>query len=178
MRLGSRNRALLLASGAAATISAAVLALPGVGSAKTSDPHCARSQLLLQFMDEQAGLGHRYVDYGFKNVGSSSCTLTGYPRVMLQDKHGHVMTASRAKVTHDSVSPVQTVVIEPGKHGFFTFTWVDGAFCPPHAFTFYGLLVFPPHDKFGFHRQTATTTACPGLVRVTAVRSKLFDLGS
>ena len=139
----------------------------------TTPPRCTRAHLRLKFVDMQGATGHRYIDYAFKNVGSSSCSLRGYPRASLLNKSGHRKTAARAQVGHDPVSPVRTVVIKPGKRAFFTFTWVDGGFCPGNSFNFYGLRVAPPHDIGTFTRQFGKTPACGHSARVFAVRPKL-----
>jgi hypothetical protein len=120
----------------------------------------------------QSATGHRDVDYAFKNVGAGNCSLRGYPRALLLRKSGRRLRGSRARVTHDPISPVRTVVIKPGKRAFFTFTWVDGGFCPGNDFTFYAVRVFPPHDLRGFVRHFGKTPACGSSAMVSAVRPK------
>jgi hypothetical protein len=135
-------------------------------------PHCSTSQLRLRFVDTQAALGHRYIDYAFENAGARKCSLAGYPTVVLLDKLGHVIRSAHAKVGHFSVSPIRTVVIGSGKRAFFSVRWGDGAFCPGSAFTFYGLRVSPPNNAIGFRRHLGKAPACDASGGVSAVRPK------
>lgn len=141
-------------------------------ASSSAAPHCSTAQLRLMFVDAQAALGRRYIDYAFKNAGASSCSLRGYPTGLLLDKQGHVIGSAHAKVAHFSASPIRTVVIGSGKRGFFTFVWGDGAFCPGRAFTFYGLQVSPPNNAIGFRRGLGKTSACDARAAVSAVRPK------
>jgi hypothetical protein len=136
---------------------------------------CSGARLRLKFIDMQAATGHRYIDYALKNVGARDCSLRGYLGAVLLTKSGGLLRGSRARVTRDPVSPLRTVVIEPGKRAFFTFTWVDGGFCPGNAFTFYAVRVLPPQDVRGFVGRLGRTPACGRSARVSAVRPKLFS---
>ncbi len=139
----------------------------------SATPRCTRAQLHLKFLQTQAATSHRFSDYAFVNAGNSACFLRGYPRVILVNKRGNGMHRTRAKVSHDPVSPVRTVVIKPGKRGFFTFSWAVGGACPGHTFAFYGLRVTPPGDHKNFRPKLSKTSACNQSATVTAVRPKL-----
>lgn len=141
----------------------------------TTALNCTRAHLQLKFVDRQGATGHRYVDYALKNVGASSCSLRGYPDLVLLTRSDRAMHGTRATVHHDPVSPVRTVVIAPGKRAFFTFGWVDGGFCPGESFSFYGLRAFAPKDTMGFARPYARTPACGGSPMVSRVRPKLYS---
>lgn len=147
---------------------------PPTTPSPSATPRCSRAQLRLKFVDMQGATGHRYIDYAFKNVGTTACSLSGYPRGQLLTKRGRVMHGAREKVGHDPLSPMRTLVIDPGKRAFFTFTWVDGGFCPGDSFTFYALRVFPPGDLRGFVRRFGQTPACSKSAMVTRVRPKRF----
>jgi hypothetical protein len=168
-----RSRMLVLASASALVIATGILAAPAFGS-DTAVPHCSSAQLQLEFVDTQAATGHRYIDYAFKNVGAAKCALRGYPGAALLNKHGHVLHSSNAKVGHRPLSPVRTVVIEPGKRAFFSFVWADGGFCPGHTFTFYSLRVFPPQDTGTFEWHLGETFTCDDSATVTRVRPKRY----
>lgn len=139
-------------------------------------PRCLRAQLRMKFVDMQGATGHRFIDYKLTNVGASSCSLRGYPGAVLLKKNGAVKHAPAAKVGQDPVSPVKTIVVDPGKHAFFTFTWVAGGFCPGDNFAFYAVRLFPPNDVNGFKRHFGWTPACASSVQVFAVRRTLKGL--
>lgn len=141
-------------------------------SGTTTTPYCTFADLSLKYIDTQGATSHRYVDYAFENVSKTACRLRGYPRIVLLNKSGHAIHHSWAKVTHDPVSPIRTVVIKPGKRGYFTFTWVTGTACPGHFFTFYALRAYPPHDFKNFERHPGKTSPCNKSAKVTAVRPK------
>ena len=165
MRGASRSRALPAATIAVFVLAAWCLAGPAAGSS-SAVPQCSTVQLRLGIVDTQAALGHRYIDYAFKNAGATNCSLRGYPTVVLLDKQGHVIHSAHAKVVHSPVSPIRTVVIGSGKRAFFTFMWGDGAFCPGRAFTFYSLRVSPPNNAIGFRPVLGKTPACDALTTV------------
>lgn len=172
MRFALRSTKLLLMCGAL-VVAPGVLAAPAFGSGSPV-PHCPTSHLRLKFVQLQGATGHRYIDYAFKNVGAMQCSLRGYPRVVLVNRHGRAIRAQRAKVGRWPLSPARTVVIDPGKRAFFTVMWVDGGFCPGNTFAFYGLRVFPPRNLAGFRRHFGRTLTCDGSAIVSAVRPKLF----
>lgn len=139
-------------------------------------PRCLRAEMQMKFVDMQGATGHRFIDYKLTNLGASSCSLRGYPGAVLLKRNGAVKHAPAAKVGQDPVSPVKTIVVDPGKHAFFTFTWVAGGFCPGDNFAFYAVRLFPPNDVNGFKRHFGWTPACANSVQVTAVRRTLQGL--
>jgi hypothetical protein len=176
MICGVRSRVLLSAlalGGALVAGGGTPIAALGAGSAR---PRCLTSQLRLSFVDAQAGLGHRYADYALKNLATTPCRLYGYPGVILLDAHGRALTSSHATVTRWTVSPRRTVVISPGQRAFFTFTWLDGGFCPGHSFSYSGMRVYPPGATRAIQRSESATAACDGSAMVSAVRPKLYSL--
>ena len=154
--------------GAAMVLAVGALALPALGAARTASS-CSTARLSLQFLGQQAATGHRFNQYAFKNVGNATCSLRGYPRAVLLDKHGNVLRSARATVARWSIVKVRTVVVGPGKRGFFTFAWAAGPFCPGHAFTFYKLRVTPPGNATGFVVNLGRTSACNGSAKRSAV---------
>ena len=175
MTAASRSRVLPPATIAAFVLAAWFLAGPAAGSS-SAVPKCSTAQLRLKFVDMQAATGHRFIDYAFENAGARKCSFRGYPTVVLLDKRSHVIHSAHAKVGHFAISPIRTVVIGSGKRAFFSFTWVDGAFCPGSAFTFYDLRVSPPNNAIGFRPHLGKTLACDASARVSAVRPKRFPL--
>jgi ABC-type oligopeptide transport system substrate-binding subunit len=140
MKTASRILAAILA-GAFVILSAAVLAGPALTAAATK--HCLTAQLRLKVVSVQGATEHRYVDYAFKNAGTSSCILRGYPAAVLRDKHSKAMVSSAAKVRQWSLSKIRTVTLSPGKRAFFSFEWTDADFCSG-SFVVYSVRISPP----------------------------------
>ena len=172
MQSALRSRIVHVGTTAAVVLAAGALAVPALG-AGGAIPRCSTGQLHLKFVQEQGATGHRFIDYAYKNVGPAACSVRGYSSAALLDKHGHVIQSGHAKVSHWTISRVRTVVIGPGKRAFFTFTWVDGGFCPGHSFTFYRLRVSPPNSTAGFQRHLGKTATCDSSAKVSAVRPRL-----
>jgi hypothetical protein len=175
MKSASRSRVVRFGAAVAAVLATGVLAIPALGAGAATS-RCSTSQLRLRFVQSQAATGHRFIDYAFKNAGAAACSLRGYPSAVLLDKHGHVIQSTDAKVGHWTISEVRTVVISPGKRAFFTFTWVDGGFCPGKSFSFYSLRVSPPNNAAGFQQHLGKTPTCNGSAKVSAIRPKLSKL--
>ena len=175
MKAASRRRVVRFGTAAAAVLAAGALAMPALGAGAATS-RCSTSQLRLRFVQSQAATGHRFIDYAFKNAGAAACSLRGYSSAVLLDKHGHVIQSADAKVGHWTISKVRTVVISSGKRAFFTFTWLDGGFCPGKSFTFYRLRVSPPKNAKGFQRHLGKTPTCNGSAKVSAIRPKLSKL--
>jgi hypothetical protein len=58
---------------------------------------CRDADLSVRHVTEDAAMGGvNTIDYAFRNISSSSCTLIGYPRFELLDKSGHVRPRGRA----------------------------------------------------------------------------------
>ena len=174
MKAASQSRAHRFGTAAALVLAAGLLAMPALGAGAATS-RCSTSQLRLRFVQTQAATGHRFIDYAFKNAGPAACSLRGYSSAVLLDKHGHVIQSADAKVGHWTISKVRTVVISSGKRAFFTFTWLDGGFCPK-SFTFYSLRVSPPKNAKGFRQHLGKTPTCNSSAMVSAIRPKLSKL--
>jgi len=168
MKPGSRILAAILAS-ALVILGAAVLAGPALTAAATK--HCLTAQLRLKVVSEQGATGHRYVDYAFRNAGTSNCTLRGYPSAVLRNKHAKPMVSSAAKVRQWSLSKIRTVTLSPGKRAFFSFEWTDADFCTG-SFVFYSVRISPPGSASGLVWHAGKTGACNKSARMSAVRPK------
>jgi uncharacterized cupredoxin-like copper-binding protein len=75
--------------------------------------------------------GERAVDFAFKNISRSPCTLKGYPRVELLDRSGRLARHGRAVNNADLAGdqPGQTpqlVTLAPGKTAWFLFHFNNG----------------------------------------------------
>ncbi len=171
MGAASRSTMAKLVTGAGVILVVGVLALPALGAASAASS-CSGGQLSLKFIGQQAATGHRFNQYAFKNTGSATCSLRGYPGAVLLDKRGRVIHSARASVGHWTLVKVKTVAIAPGKRAFFVFTWAAGPFCPGHNFTFYNLRVSPPGSAKTFVWRLGKTSACNNSTKITAVNAK------
>lgn len=172
MTRAKRSRA-VLAAAAALVVTGGAAAVPAM-AASTGVPQCSSAHLSLAFLDKQAAMGHRFIDYSFTNVGKVACRLRGYPAALLLSRYGAVNLATWATVAQWPLSPVRTVQIAPGQQAFFTFHWTPGAFCPGREFKFYGLRLAPPQVATGFPWRLGYTVACDGSAMVSAVRPQTF----
>jgi len=139
----------------------------------TTAPNCVRFHMRLKFVDVRGTSADRHIDYAFENVGASTCSLRGYPKFVLLSSNNRALTESGTKVRHDSVSPVRTVVVKPGKRTFFTLSWAGSSSCSGNTFTFPAFEVYAPKDRIGFERKLGNAVACTGSTKVSAVRPKL-----
>lgn len=124
------------AVGALAGISASITP----AGAATAIPRCRAAQLRLHFVFLDAATGHRFWDFAYRNTGPT-CTVRGYPRIVLLDRHGHRIAA---RIRHVPNDPPATLTLAHGKRALFTFLDLDGGFCPGHAFTAYRFKLAPP----------------------------------
>lgn len=116
---------------------------PASGLAQAT-PRCATSNLRLDFVDGQGATSHRYWDLALRNVGASSCSLKGFPRVALLN--------SRARPINDRPTRVngftkRSVVLAPWQVAYFSFGYAVSGPCLPNFFYAYGIEVFPPGAK-------------------------------
>jgi streptogramin lyase len=134
---------------------------------------CSTSHLRLAFQRGLGTLGHRELDLSLRNAGLAACTLTGYPRVWLLNRHGRVLVAAKRAPGY----AVGTVTLAPGRRGFFTVIYAASGPCLPHYFVAYGFRVTPPGGagSRGLHRGPLDVCAVHigGRPEVTPVRARL-----
>jgi hypothetical protein len=63
-------------------------------AAHAQAPRCTTRQLEITVHGDDGGLGHGSEQLWFRNRGRP-CTLHGYPRVLLLDRHGHIVGRAR-----------------------------------------------------------------------------------
>ena len=93
-------------------------------------PECGDEQMRLATGFGGVGLGHVATVLLFKNVGNSSCYLTGYPGVALTDADNHTLwnaarTMSGYSGGASGYSSPPTVVVAPGAIVSALLEWVD-----------------------------------------------------
>jgi hypothetical protein len=165
----SRSRLVIVA---AIAVVGAGLAAPS-GGLGAGPPKCFSSQLALKFVSFQGATGGRFWEMAFKNT-STTCTLRGFPKVQLLDKHGH---AIHKPVGHWTLVPVKTVRLARNKLAFFVFRYTDGGFCPGMSFDAARFEFTPPNRHAGFvynpvPKNHGVPSLCTGSARVTAVSAK------
>lgn len=108
------------------TLAAAVsLSLALSARAATTVFPCHASQLHLRGLGEQGATGNRFYEFAFTNRGFP-CTIKGYPRLTLLNKHGHIVTAT---VTHWAGTHASRITLGHTRRAFFFVRYLDGAFC-------------------------------------------------
>lgn len=118
----------------------------GPGAALAVSPPCKGGQLSLAAAGGDAGMGHRRAIIGVQNTGAATCSLTGYPAVVVQDRQNRDLTAIRSNRARGSyLSSGQTpspVELAPRGRAYFDIAWV----------------VVPSEDK--------GETSCPSVTRI------------
>jgi len=108
---GRRSTALTLSMLAALAAATAVLALPGHARAATAPAACSPTQLVTYVRPSPGGgsAGATTFLLSFSNVGSSACTLRGFPGVSAVDQSGHQL----GKAAQRSGGGVKTITLKP-----------------------------------------------------------------
>jgi len=114
-----RRRTLLLAAGCVLVLAAA-LATPSLGLGSFTS--------------------HRSWDLALRNVGSTTCSLNGFPAVRLLNSHAQGLPTTVGHVS----GPPHNTVLAPFHRAFFSFTYPVSGPCPAAVFA-YGVRVGPPH---------------------------------
>ncbi|GHH83623.1 hypothetical protein GCM10018793_46180 [Streptomyces sulfonofaciens] len=116
-------------------------------AASKSVPACATSKLKTTAENFSAGAGHTTFQIVFQNIGTASCTLSGYPGVSFVKAH-NVQLGKAASRTSTPSGPVTLI---PNAHAYADVRTVDG----PGGYTdeecdlttVPTLRVYPPNQK-------------------------------
>ncbi len=144
MKLTRRSGRLLAAAVACLAIGIPAIALASSGSRSAASPRCtaARTYVWLALSPNGAA-GTIYYPVEFTNLGSTTCTLSGYPGVAAINGADHKLggAATRIGVTAHTVTlrPHQTA------HALLGIEETGAVGC--HAVTAAGLQVYPPNQK-------------------------------
>ena len=136
-------RSLMLAALCSSLVAAAGLAVPSIGIA-SSTPRCATSNLRLDKVGESDFTSHRGLSFAFRNVGTVTCHLSGYPGVRLL---GRTARSLRTRIGHFG-GPPHTVILRPWHRAFFGITFAVSGPCPQAVFAD-GIRVAPPGAASG-----------------------------
>lgn len=163
------------ASGPVAT-GPTVPAQPAPGGVLPAAAPCKGPQLKLSNEGGDAGMGNRVANIGVQNIGTSACSLTGYPGVVLQDRQGRNLTAIRSEQSTGSYftqgQAPAPVTLAPNAKAAFELAWNvvpnEGAgekTCPSAA----RIRVTAPGDTSPVSL-AMTFTPCSSRVRVSPIR--------
>jgi hypothetical protein len=155
---------------AAALLVAGMSLVSPLGGAAVAAPSVSRacgSNLLTWFSPQGNGYagGAGYV-IEFSNIGTTACTVRGYPTVTLTENGRQVGLASR----NDPSVPVRTVALLPGQTAHVVLLITDaGALCRPSPTN--GLAVRAPGSAQPSHFSLVAFGGCPGrsTLRVDAI---------
>jgi hypothetical protein len=119
---------------------------------------CRSATLAISVGESSGAAGHTMVPVVFKNTGSASCTLFGFPGVAALDSAGH----QAAQATRTSTPSPTRVTLPAGASAsaLVTATSVPSGTatsCP----TWVGLLVTPPNDTQS-SKLSVQLPGCPG----------------
>jgi hypothetical protein len=120
---------------------------PSAGAAAVSG--CPTSSLRLSFVSGQGAAGTAYMTYALTNVGSTTCTLFGYPGVSILNGAGQIVQhpAQRGGIQ----APTRVRLVTLGREGQARFLLTSSDVIPSpgcqHAFTGTTLQVFPPNQR-------------------------------
>lgn len=85
---------------------------------------CVRDDLRIRQGETEAAMGGvRVTPYIFTNISSSTCTLNGYPRLVLLNQKGAVVRRATKQPADDPVVPA---TLEPGKTAWFNLNYNAG----------------------------------------------------
>lgn len=96
---------------------------PAPGGVLPAAAPCRGPQLKLSSEGGDAGAGNRVTNIGIQNIGTTPCSLTGYPGVVLQDRQGRNLTAIRSEQNPGSYftqgqAPTPVTLAPQGKAAF------------------------------------------------------------
>jgi uncharacterized protein DUF4232 len=124
-----------------------------------------------------AGMSQNHIGLQLSNVGSSSCTLYGYPGVSwVAGADGHQVGAAAERQSDNSGNAEQTVTLAPGAVASAPLDIVDAAVIPPSEckpVPVLGLRVYPPGEKAALFLPLATGSGGYGECSLTTKQPTL-----
>jgi len=159
----TKRRFVAAAVSACVVIFVPAVALAASGShARAAAQPCAESSTYVWLaLAPQGAAGTIYYPVEFTNIGSTTCTLRGFPGVSAITKTDHQLGPAAGRITTsvrtDTLKPGQTVnallgIVEPGI--------IAGC----HGATAFGLKVYPPNQKEREFVGSFTFSACTNKV--------------
>jgi uncharacterized protein DUF4232 len=171
------------ASATSAASSAASTGASAAGAASSSPaasgtPACSSADLKVSLGGGAgAGMSQNHIGLQLRNVGSSSCTVYGYPGVSwVAGSDGHQVGAAGQRQTNNSGSAEQTVTLAPGALASAPLDIVDAAVIPPtecKPVPVLGLRVYPPGQTAALFLPLPTASGGYGECSLTTKPSTL-----
>lgn len=161
-----RGRRLGVVTVAALLFGAVGLTVPAIGFA-TATPRCSTANLRLDKVGESDFTSHRGWIFAFRNVGTVTCKLKGYPAARLLDRGAHPMSTR----TGHFGGPPRAVVLAPWHPAFFAVTFAVSGPCPAAVFA-YGMRLAPPGGSSGLVWYAGRFDLCgpgPALLNISPV---------
>ncbi len=144
--------------------------------APSPEAPCVGTNLRLSVEGGDAGMGNRLTTLALQNVGTQTCSLTGYPTVTLADAGDRVLTTVKAVQEPGSYFTQGTtptpVALKPQSKAYFDLAWnvvpheAEGEKACPEAKT---LRLTTPGDT-ALVTLPLTLTACGRQIRVSPFR--------
>jgi hypothetical protein len=138
-------------------------------SGSPAAPRCTLGHLHVSEAGSNGAAGSIQVTIALRNIGSTTCTLEGYPGMALLSG-GHVLHTDVVRGSSVVVPPihVRLVTLAPGAVASYVFGYSDvptnGQSCPSSD----GLEVTPP-NAFGHATISLQATACGGVLTTSPV---------
>lgn len=138
---------------------------------------CQNVQLTVAAGQSNGGAGHIGIQYRMRNISRRTCSLYGYPGVVLLDSNFSTLpTHLRRSGGYLGGSPrPRLAVLAPGRQAYFFLEWVHfpapGQTCPPARY----LMITPPNDYLPVVTWAArggSITPCGGNVVVSPVEPR------
>lgn len=149
---------------------------PVAALAPSPETPCVGTNLRLSVEGGDAGMGNRVTTLALQNMGTQTCSLTGYPTVTLADAGGRVLTTVKAVQEPGNYFAQGTtpapVSLKPLAKAYFDLAWnvvpheAEGEKTCPEAKT---LRLTPPGDTAMVSLPLALTP-CGGQIRVSPLR--------
>jgi hypothetical protein len=164
-------------SAASAATSGGASSSGGAGS--TGTPACTTADLQVSLGGGAgAGMSQNHIGLQLRNVGSSSCTVYGYPGVSwVAGADGNQVGAAAARQSVDSGSAEKTVTLAVGAVASAQLDIVDAAVLPKSEckpVPVRGLRVYPPGEKAALFLSLPTAAGGYGECSLTTKQSTLL----
>jgi hypothetical protein len=166
------------ASSAASAVASASASAAGSVAAASGASACTSADLKISLGGGAgAGMSQNHIGLQFRNSGSSSCTVYGYPGVSwVAGADGHQVGAAAQRQSDNSGSAVQAITLAPGALASAPLDIVDAAVIPPSEckpVPVRGLRVYPPGQTAALFLPLPTASGGYGECSLTTKPSTL-----
>jgi hypothetical protein len=163
VKLTHRTGRLLAAAVACVVIGVPAIALASSGGrAVAATPRCTAANTYVWLaLSPNGAAGTIYYPVEFTNLGSTTCTLSGYPGVAAINGSDHQLGPAATRVG----APAHTITLKPHQTAHAMLGIVEkGIIAGCHTATAAGLQVYPPNQKVKQFVGSFTFSACKNKV--------------